>query len=57
MWIVILMFAAFFVAVVLIAFAISSSTSKGATKTLSRLESIGAPQSDAGQGSIWRSAE
>lgn len=46
MWIVIVIFAAIFTAIVLIAFAISASTSKSAAKTVSRLESISVPQSD-----------
>ncbi len=52
MWIPIVVFAAFFIAIVLVAFAISTATSKGAAKTVSRLESIAAPQSDAAKEDI-----
>jgi tight adherence protein B len=46
MWIVIVTFAAFFIAVILVVSAITAASSKEAKKTLSRLESIAAPQSD-----------
>src|ERR1035437_9506516 len=47
MWIVVVTFVAFFIAVTLFVSAITASSSKEAKKTLSRLESIAAPQSDA----------
>ena len=47
MWIVVVTFVAFFIAVTLFVSAITASSSKEAKKTRSRLESIAAPQSDA----------
>jgi tight adherence protein B len=47
MWILVVAFVAFFIAVTLFVSAITASSSKEAKKTRSRLESIAAPQSDA----------
>jgi len=47
MWLLVIVFAAFFVAVGLFAFAIATPRAKETKQTLSRLESIGVPQSRA----------
>jgi tight adherence protein B len=49
MWILLLVFAAFFVAVVLVAFSVAAPRTKETKQTISRLESIAAPQSRAKQ--------
>ena len=49
MWLLIVVFAAFFLAVVLVAFSIATPRATETKQTLSRLESIAAPQSKAAQ--------
>jgi tight adherence protein B len=49
MWILLLVFVAFFVAVALVAFSVATPRNKENKQTISRLESIAAPQSKAAQ--------
>src|SRR5580765_2433027 len=49
MWIFLLVFVAFFVAVALVAFSVATPRNKENKQTISRLESIAAPQSKAAQ--------
>jgi tight adherence protein B len=49
MWLLIFVFAAFFLAVAMVAFSVANPRSKEAKRTISRLEQIAAPQSRAAQ--------